>query len=413
MSGTQPVVVDADSHLQQPLQWLAKKFPDMGMAVREPTSFSPVKYFVPEEHWPEDESRMYTEPWLRFLENQRQAFADGVDLDDMVADPDVDLGALDRLFRGRGGWDTDERVTVLDELGIDVQLASGISLRMGSGAEWRHLTALGNTVTLEQVGRHHDRIIPIVDIDLTDLDWAIDELTRCRGLGSRVFNIPVEPVNGKSLTHPDNDRLWAAASDLGMLGYLHSFNDPLDADWANNGGDYMQLSMLSSVRYHHQAEMLLTVLCAGGVFERFPNFGVVMAEIGGLAWIPNALQWMDAHVTDPSLREMQAIEPWTYDLLPSEYAQRQVRVAPLPNESQSPVPWLEQLGDIAVFSTDYPHPEGTPDPKVQGPDAATNFFRDELAGVDPARRDRFFGEALAELFARGGDPLTGALASAR
>ena len=104
--------------------------------------------------------------------------------------------------------------------------------------------------------------------------------------------------------------------------------------------------MLSSVRYHHQAELLLAVLCAGGVFDRFPSFGVVMAEIGGLAWIPNALQWMDAHVTDPSLREMQAIEPWTHDLLPSEYARRQLRVAPLPNESQSPLPWLDQLLDF-------------------------------------------------------------------
>ena len=51
-----PVVIDADSHLQPSLQWMEKQFPDMKLPVREATSFSPVKYFVPQEYWPDDEA---------------------------------------------------------------------------------------------------------------------------------------------------------------------------------------------------------------------------------------------------------------------------------------------------------------------------------------------------------------------
>jgi len=401
-----PVVVDADSHLQPSLQWFEKQFPGMGLPGREPSAFSPVKYFVPEEFWPDDEARMYSPPWLNFLQVQRDAIELGIEFDDRINDPAVDLGAIHRLFRGPGSFGGDDRIRVLDEQGIDFQLVSGVSLAgMASGPEGRALLEVGNSITLDRIAGHTDRMLAIVDIDPTDLDWTIAELERTRGLGARLFNVPVKPVNGKSLSHPDLDPLWAAASDLGMLGYLHSFGDPYDPAWANNGGRYLALSMISAVRYHHEAELLATVLIGGGVFARFPKFGVVMAEIGGLAWVPNLLQWVDALVDDPTMHAMEGVEEWDLELKPSEYARRQLRVAPLPNESQRVSPWLDELGDIAVFSTDYPHPEGTPDPAIQGPEAAPTFFREDLAGATQGQRDRFFGESLAELFARTGDPL--------
>ena len=401
-----PVIIDADSHLQPPLQWIEQAYPDAGLT-REPSAFSPVKHFVPQEFWPDDEEQMYAKPWLNFLRVQREAIANGVSLDDMMNDPNVDLDAIHRLFRGRGAFDADERVEVLDEVGTDVQLVSGFGGFgiMGEGELRRMTIQTCNTLTCEKLEPHRDRLVAITDIDPTDLDWTIAEMERVRAMGSRVFNIPVEPVRGMSLSHPDFDRLWAAASDLGMLGYLHSFADPYDPGWANNGGNFLALSMLSAVRYHHQAELLATVMAGGGVFARFPKFGVIMAEIGGLAWVPNALGWMDALVCDPTMHAMEGVQEWKYELKPSEYCQRQLRVAPLPIESQHPAPWLELLGDIPVFSTDYPHPEGTPDPKVQGPEAASDFYRRDLAGVDERRRRRFMGESIGELFARTGDPL--------
>ena len=62
---------------------------------------------------PEDEADMYTEPWLRFLESQRQAFADGVgdvrpfgalEVDSAFTDLDRDAAgrAWARLWRPDG-----------------------------------------------------------------------------------------------------------------------------------------------------------------------------------------------------------------------------------------------------------------------------------------------------------------------
>jgi predicted TIM-barrel fold metal-dependent hydrolase len=400
------VVIDADSHLQHPLCWLDKHHPELNI-FRGARAFSPLMYYLPPEEWPEDESQMYSSAWYQFLLAQRDAIEHGVDLDDMVDDPSVDLGAIARLFRSRGAWDGTERIAVLDEVGTDFQLVSGIGIGKPGATpeETRDYIALANTISCEQLAGHTDRLIPIVTVDFTDVEWTLGELARTRALGSRVFHVPASPVDGKSISHPDFDRVWAAASDLGMLGYLHQFGEPFDLAWANNGGNYLMLTMMSSVRYHHSAEQLAVALIGGGIFARFPKFGVVMAEIGGLAWLPNLLQWIDAFTLDPTMHAMEGIQEWPYELAPSEYAQRQLRVAPLPNQAQKASPWLEQLGDIPVFSSDYPHPEGTPDPVIDGPEAGPEFFRRDLADVDPARRERFFGDSLADLFARTGDPL--------
>ena len=132
------VVVDADSHLQPSLQWLEQAYPELNMS-REASAFSPVKYFVPEEFWPEDEDQMYSGPWLNFLHAQRKAFADGVPLDEMIADPDVDLGAIHRLFRSPGAFDADERVAVLDEMGTDFQLVSGFDFGLSDDPAIRRM----------------------------------------------------------------------------------------------------------------------------------------------------------------------------------------------------------------------------------------------------------------------------------
>jgi len=401
------VVVDADSHLQHPLCWLEKHHPELNI-FRGARAFSPLMYYLPPDQWPADESQMYSPVWYQFLLAQRDAIEHGVDLDDMVDDPTVDLGALSRLFRGRGAWDAADRIAVLDEVGTDFQLVSGVGLGMpGADAdETRRFIETANTISCEQLAPHTDRLIPIVTVDFTSIDWTIAELTRTRALGSRVFHVPATPIEGKAISHPDFDAVWAAASDLAMVGYLHQFGEPFDLAWANNGGNYLMLSMLASVRYHHSAELLATALIGGGVFARFPKFGMVMAEIGGLAWIPNMLQWIDAIAFDPTMHAMEGIQDWEHDLKPSEYAQRQLRVAPLPNDAQKASPWVEALGDIPVFSSDYPHPEGTPDPAIPGPEAGPDFFHHDLAGFDPAVQARFFGDSLAELFARTGDPLT-------
>jgi predicted TIM-barrel fold metal-dependent hydrolase len=75
---------------------------------------------------------------------------------------------------------------------------------------------------------------------------------------------------------------------------------------------------------------------------------------------------------------------------PSEYIRRQVRFTPFPTE---PVSWLiEQAGEeLFLFSSDYPHPEGTKDPLGK--------FEATLDGVSADAKERFYSRNFAELFA--------------
>ena len=76
---------------------------------------------------------------------------------------------------------------------------------------------------------------------------------------------------------------------------------------------------------------------------------------------------------------------------------RNVRVTPLPVPHQSPVPIIQGLPDVAVFSSDYPHMEGSPDP--------VGHYDRELASLSDDQRSSFMGDSLAACFARMGDPL--------
>ena len=94
-----------------------------------------------------------------------------------------------------------------------------------------------------------------------------------------------------------------------------------------------------------------------GVLERFPRLKVGIIELGA-NWLPTTLANLDIgrfHLGkfDTSLDKLS--------LKPSEYIQRQVRVAPLHFENTGWI--LRNVGkDILMFNTDYPHPEGGSDP---------------------------------------------------
>ena len=57
----------------------------------------------------------------------------------------------------------------------------------------------------------------------------------------------------------------------------------------------------------------------------------------------------------------------------------------------------ELPADMIVFSSDFPHFEGFTDP--------IGHYGVALADLSPERRERFFGGAIAEVYARMGDPI--------
>ncbi len=161
--------------------------------------------------------------------------------------------------------------------------------------------------------------------------------------------------------------------------------------WGNTTSPALVKRMATAMSYQ-AAPILLNALVFGGVFERHPRLTLLVSEFG-IDWLPFTVRNMDGRAGPGA----PLLGDYDLPMTPSEYVQRNVRVSPLPSPAQLPLEVLDAMPDVAVFSSDYPHIEANPTP--------TAHYADTLAGLDPARRERFLGGTIADSFARTGDPL--------
>lgn len=294
------------------------------------------------------------------------------------------------------------RVRWLDEQGIDRQhviCLSGIAygLQVEEQALRQEVVGACNQWLADTCDEADGRLVPVTALEHGDVAWMVDEMTRMRTRGSRIFLVPAYPVNGVPPSHPSWDRVWAAACDLGMAPMLHTGFERMwfDPGWANQGGDATLLRMISSSHRHVAPTTLINALVYSGVFERFPALTLLLAEVG-TGWLPFLYRDIDDRVS-PTAELF--LGPWPHPMKPSEYLARNVKATPLGAGNDSPL--LEILGalpdEMLVFSSDFPHFEGFTDPM--------GHYRELLAPLPEARRERFFGGTIQDVFTRVGDPL--------
>jgi predicted TIM-barrel fold metal-dependent hydrolase len=162
---------------------------------------------------------------------------------------------------------------------------------------------------------------------------------------------------------------------------LHENGLPPVSDFLGGGEnlrskDYIALS--------HSAELFLACMAMDGVFERFPALHGAAIELGAV-WVPPLLAKLDL-----ATRNFRRSEPQltAMPLTPREYLHRQVWFTPFPGEPVGDL--IDRCGDdLFLFSSDYPHPEGTRDPLGR--------FEATMDGVDDAARDRFYSGNFADL----------------
>ena len=295
---------------------------------------------------------------------------------------------------------TDDRVRWLDDQGIDVQnVISGTGYTLARAIHdpdlgMRALEAV-NTWMSDRLSDAGGRLLPAVNLRFEDLDWVIDELTRMRGRGARTFLLSSEPCGDTPPSHPDYDRLWSAVTDLGMVPIVHVGLSPAiyHPAWANTE-DPSVVRVISVLQPPQQALVFLNAMVFGGVFERHPKLTVVFAE-HGIEWINEATFRMDM-LASPGISPL-VVGDYRLPLTPAEYVRRNVRITPLPVAHESPVATFDYLPEVPVFSSDYPHFEGSGDP--------VGHYSTELASLADRDRSSFLGENLAQCFSRMGDPL--------
>tara|TARA_E500000331_G_scaffold6858_2_gene6686 strand:+ start:9446 stop:10582 length:1137 start_codon:yes stop_codon:yes gene_type:complete len=187
--------------------------------------------------------------------------------------------------------------------------------------------------------------------------------------GFRVLLIDtVAPEGALSFTHPDYDPLWARIQDAELSCVLHigAQGGPYRAvpkSFLNNareetrGGNGEGPShVLGYMGMPYNAELFLSAMIFDGVLERFPRLRIAAVELGA-SWI---ISWMKQ--MDQAFRAFRKRQDLSHlELLPSDYALRQVWITAFAGED---VGWLLEhgAGTQLMFSSDYPHHEGTDDP---------------------------------------------------
>jgi predicted TIM-barrel fold metal-dependent hydrolase len=247
-----------------------------------------------------------------------------------------------------------------------------------------------------------NRLHPTAMIDFTDLDAAVAELERARGLGARAFFLVTDygrPPGGVSLGHPSWDRVWSAATSLGMLPVIHVGNTFRDyRGWANIGWQHPDSSgiqgmvRLANTMIDHTAQNLLSALLFGGVFHRHPKLSVLVEETR-CGWLP----WY-VKSAGRSAGDNPVLGKWPYPRSGAEMLKEQVRLTPLPGfGDDEALDLLCALPEMTVWSSDYPHQEGNAEP--------IELYQPALDALEPELRRRFLGGTMEDSFARTGDPL--------
>ena len=361
------------------------------------------------------------EPWLDQLPNGVSMLAFGIAGDLLRGLPESRrptpselLPALVAMAKQRGGpvilhplhdSSSAERVAWMDRIGIDHCLVN-------PGGYWQQLEFIGadraqgaarcNSYLCEQLSDHADRLHAVAVIDFDDLDAAVIELERSRSLGARAFflyTVNGRPAGGISPGHPSWDRVWTAATRLGMVAVIHVGNTAADfAGWADIGWDIdggagvAGLVRLANTQRIHAAQNLLSALLYGGVFARHPDVTVMLAEMR-VGWVP----WF-VHMLDRQSQSSAALGEWPWELSGGAMLRRNVRATPLPGFGDSDaLDVVAQLPEMCVFSSDFPHQEGNEEP--------IELYRPGLDELEDGLRVAFMGENMQHCYARMGDPL--------
>jgi uncharacterized protein len=393
-------VIDIDAHFEPTRDWL-DEFPALKAKLPDRFPTDDPRFIMKS---PEMFAYFVTDDLLRAVPAEKRMPMDRLVTPGMIENYDPDRGpeaGYPGSDQHQEMQDVPARISWLDAQGISLQnVISGTAYTLARAIKEPRLgmEALEavNTWMARRAAESGERLMAAATLRYEDLDWAIGELTRVRELGSRTFLFCSEPAAEVPPNHPEYDRFWSAVTDLGMIPIVHVGLSPAiyHPAWANTD-DPGLIRVISVLQPYQQALVFLNAMVLGGVFERHSTLTVVFAE-HGLDWIVPATFRMDA-LAGPGLSPLLLGE-YRLPMAPSEYVRRNIRVTPLPVPHESPLSTLELLPEVPIFSSDYPHFEGSGDP--------VGHYAGTMAAWPDQVRGSFFGENLAGCFKRMGDPLT-------
>ena len=239
------------------------------------------------------------------------------------------------------------------------------------------------------------RLMGVGVIPLHEPELAMKELDFAIKSGLEAIWIPHYACGDRSPGHVALDPFWDKLSEEGIPFLMHVGGSPLQLDksWSDNGKppskDWMgggeNVRAKDMVVMHQGPETFISMMVLDGVFERHPKLRGASVELGA-GWVPEMLKRLDYVVktwsrVDKNLSEIKR--------KPSEQLIEQMAFTPFHHED---VGMLIDTShpELYLFSSDYPHVEGTTDP--------IGRFERFLADYDENIKNLFYSENFLRLF---------------
>jgi predicted TIM-barrel fold metal-dependent hydrolase len=264
----------------------------------------------------------------------------------------------------------ENRLEVMDVQGLEaaIMFPSGVGVSVegefldDAAANAANVRAYNRWVQDDWGFAFKNRIFTPANVPLANIDVMVAELDRTLAEGARTVMLPPGPLNGRSPADPYYDPFWARIQESGARVVVHlnytnyqragaeygydpnaHYFDGFDAfQWFSYWGDRPIMETVAAMIFHN-------------LFTRFPGLHVGIIEHGAV-WAPYAVRKMDhGFMMGKEARNGKL------DERPSDVFREHFVIAPYPEENISRI--LDVLSpDCLVFGSDFPHPEGLPDP---------------------------------------------------
>jgi predicted TIM-barrel fold metal-dependent hydrolase len=225
---------------------------------------------------------------------------------------------------------------------------------------------------------------------LNDIDEAVADVhfIADHALTGGVLLPGMPPDCGLAPLHaPIYDPVWAACEERGVILAAHGGSASPDY------GQYpasLSIWLMETTWFSHRP---LWALILSGVFDRFPNLRLVLAEQGS-HWIRPALDTMDqfyAQIARGGIGELRFAQPLLLERTPSEYWEDNCAVAASFMHRDDCVR-RDLIGtDHVMWGADYPHLEGTSPYSKEG-------IRKTYAGIDPTEVQAMLAGNAARIY---------------
>jgi aminocarboxymuconate-semialdehyde decarboxylase len=294
----------------------------------------------------------------------------------------VNWYSLKRLF------DVEERLALMDELRIDVQIVTTPSPPLETLFEPEkacRLAAFANREMAHLVGQHPDRLRGVATIPLVDPEWAVQEVrhavTELGLLGPLVYT----HINGRPLDRPALEPFWEEVERLRAPMWLHPDRAGNSGDYVDEEDSYYGLSLV--LGWPYETSVAVARLVLSGVIARHPNLDIILHHGGGM--IPFFHRRIEMNYQSGQRRVPQPLDQ-SIDI--RKDLRRFYVDTVLQGATSALVTSVDFFGSNRVlFATDIPF----------GPNDGLQFARGSIESVEDlpeVQREVIFGENASKLF---------------